>query len=380
MTNKEASLVRTKSLLTNQNSLEHLYTLRDFPVFMGCVDIEFDRKDIVADMRWDICKETGIIQLHDPLPLELLYMDQHNDGTGKVWADHYREFSLFISEFKPEHILELGGAHNKIAENFWKHCPNSSWTIVEPNPKYITNPNIKVISDWFDESFSTSEKVDAVIHSHVLEHTYNPVAFIQHIGKFLAEGQMHIFTFPNMLPMLEKNWTNCLNFEHTAFLTEEIVETLLAREGFKIIKKSYFGDPHSIFYATRKTKVKESKEYVNNYLQYKEIFTNYINYHRDLIADLNKKIEEAENNIYIFGAHIFTQYLINFGLRADKIVSILDNSPIKIGKKLYGTDLAVQSPEILRSNPNAKVILKVASYEKEIREQIMSINDQVEFW
>jgi len=371
---------RTKSLLTGKENLEHLYTFNNFPVFMGCVDSPRE-EDIVADMIWDICKDTGLIQLRKLLPLEVLYMDQHNDGTGEVWKKHYSAFAEFLCKYKPKNVLEIGGAHDQIAQNYWKFDPSTNWTIVEPNPQHITSNKILIIKAWFDENFSHDVSVDTVIHSHVFEHAYEPFLFIKHISKFLKKGDRHIFTFPNLLPMLEKKWTNCLNFEHTVFLTEEITDRILQKEGFIILEKQYYGDPHSIFYATKKDTAPTSVQPIENkYHEYKKVFMTYIDHHLEMIYELNRKISESTLPVYLFGAHIFSQTLIQFGLKTDNIISILDNSPLKQGERLYGTRFIIESPHVLKNKGPVNVILKVASYEDEIREQLASINKNISIW
>jgi len=376
----KAGHIRTTSLLSPRSALERLHTFKDFPVFMGCTDAP-QKNDIVADMVWDICKKTGLIQLRKLLPLEVLYMDQHNDGTGKVWKDHYAAFAKFLYKYKPKNILEIGGAHDQIAQNFWKFDPRVKWTTVEPNPQHITSDKIRVIKAWFDESFTIDAPIDTVIHSHVFEHAYEPIKFIEHIGRFLKKGERHIFTFPNLLAMLEKKWTNCLNFEHTAFLTEEITDYVLKKEGFIILEKQYYGHPHSIFYATEKSSRPKKKPSVpNKYKQYKTLYKDYITYHLDMIKGLNSQMKRCKDPVYLFGAHIFSQTLIQFGLKTDSIVSILDNSPLKQGKRLYGTNFFVHSPEILRGKGKVKVILKAGTYNEEIAKQVLQINSNVEFW
>lgn len=373
---------RTISLITNKNNLEHLYTLSDFPVFMGCVETT-QNEDIVADMVWDICKDTGLIQLRGLLPLEVLYMNQHNDGTGKIWAEHYGAFAKFLYKYKPKNILEIGGAHDQIARNYKELDANINWTIIEPNPEHIIEDNkIKVIKDWFDDKFVIDEHFDTIIHSHVFEHTYNPIVFIEHIAKFMKKGDRHIFTFPNLLPMLKLKWTNCLNFEHTVFLTEEITEYILKRFGFIILEKQYYGNPHSIFYATEKVATPvDVVSMENKYEEYKKVFTNYVNFHLNMIKELNEKIEASDIPVYLFGAHIFSQSLIQFGLKTDKIVSILDNSPLKQGKRLYGTKFMIESPKVLKNKGPANVILKAGGYDEEIKKDILeNINSEVTFW
>lgn len=373
---------RQKSLITEKINLEHLYTLYNFPVFMGCVDT-LPAEDIKSDMVWDICRDTGLIQLRNLIPLDVLYLNQHNDGVGKIWQDHYESFARFLYKNKPgKNILEIGGAHDIIAGKYIALESKVNWVSVEPNPQYIKNKKIKVIKAWFDDRFNTTEKVDAIIHSHVFEHTYNPFKFIEHIAKFLKKGQKHIFTFPNMEAMLKNNFTNCLNFEHTVFLTEPITEYILEKYGFKILDKEYYGDPHSIFYATEKIdpdgKIDLPK---NQYREYKNLFRQFINHHLDIVDSLNKKIDLAAEPVYMFGAHIFSQYLIGFGLKTDKITSILDNSQIKISKRLYGTSLMVESPRILKDKGKVNVILKAGIYNEEIKKDILeNINKEVIFW
>ena len=67
-------------------------------------------------------------------------------------------------------------------------------------------------------------------------------------------------------------------------------------------------------------------------------------------------------------------------MKKEKIINILDNSPIKTGKRLYGTELYVQSPTILSSYENPVVILKAGLYNEEIKEDILkNINSKTIF-
>ena len=114
----------------------------------------------------------------------------------------------------------------------------------------------------------------------------------------------------------------------------------------------------------------------------KKLYLEYVDYHKQLIKDLNVKIDNISEDqpIYLFGAHIFAQYLIAFGLDTSRIVSLLDNDPNKHGKRLYGTNLMVDSPKALAQLENPIVILKAGVYNKEIKADILNnINDRVVF-
>jgi len=372
-------IIREKSILTRKDNLESLYVLKDFPVFMGCTDQPADY-DLVADMDWQICRDTGIIQLAKLLPLKTVYLGQHNEGIGKVWIEHYLEFCKFLKKYNPKRVLEIGGAHGLIAQKFLEMSPQMEWIIVEPNPTFHGNEKIKVIKNWFDDKFLLDEKIDTVVHSHVLEHTYNPVAYLRHISSFLKKGERNIFTFPNMREQLVRRYTNCLNFEHTVFLTEYFVDYLLERFGFKILEKQYFQD-HSIFYATEKSDAMKEAKLITKYDEYKKLFMDFVNYHLEMINEINSKIEKVKDPVYLFGAHIFSQYLIGFGLKTDKIVSILDNSLLKLGKRLYGTRFMIESSKVLAGKRQVNVILKAGIYNEEIKKDILeNINNEVNFW
>jgi hypothetical protein len=184
-----------------------------------------------------------------------------------------------------------------------------------------------------------------------------------------------------METMLERKYTNCINLEHTAFLTEPYIEYLLAKHGFRLLSKEYFMDDHSIFYATvRDPSVKPVDLPGNLYHKNKKLYVDYIEYHEELIKEINNKIKNAKQPVYLFGAHVFAQYLIAFGLDTSRIVSLLDNDPNKHGKRLYGTNLMVDSPKALAQLENPIVILKAGVYNKEIKADILgNINDRVVF-
>ena len=73
--------------------------------------------------------------------------------------------------------------------------------------------------------------------------------------------------------------------------------------------------------------------------------------------------------------------MLNFGLKKNKIKCILDNDKKKQNKRLYGTNLKVYSPKILKSAKNATVILRSGVYNNEIKNDIINnINKNIVFW
>ncbi|EAT59778.1 class I SAM-dependent methyltransferase [Chlorobium ferrooxidans] len=370
---------RNVDVVTGSTNVEVLHSIAEFPVFMGSVDQSFET-DLFAEQSWSISRDTGILQLARLIPLDILYQSQHAGAVGGIWMEHHRQFSEFLKSFSPLSVLEVGGAHGILAKLYHAFNP-IPWAILEPNPAPVDGCKARFIKGFFDDRFTYPEYFDTVVHSHVFEHIYEPDLFMRHLSGFIAEGKHLVFSVPNMQVMLERKYTNCINFEHTVFLTEPYIEYLLAKHGFKLLAKEYFLEDHSIFYATVRDKaVRPITLPPDLYEKNRQLYLDYVNYHRELITDLNSRIAATPNPLYLFGAHIFAQYLIAFGLDTSRIVSLLDNDPQKQGKRLYGTRLTVCSPKVLREVKEPVVILKAGVYNKEIKEDILgNINPDVLF-
>lgn len=373
---------RNNDVITAENDLELLYKFDSFPVFMGCMNQSIE-EDLHTDMQWNISKHSGSIQLNQLLPLEVLYPETHGSGcVGGLWMQHHQEFSKFIAEHAPKSVLEIGGAHGILSKEYHKK-KDIDWTILEPNPSPVEGVKAKFIKGFFDDKFSFEGEIDTIIHSHVFEHVYYPDEFIRDIASFLQNGQKLIFSLPNMEEMLKRKYTNCINFEHTVFLTEPYVEHLLSKHGFRQIGKKYFLDDHSIFYAYKKDEDTEMLNLPDNLYEHnKDLYLDYVRYHEELIKELNERIADTDEKqpIYLFGAHVFAQYLICFGLNTDRITCLLDNDKNKHGKRLYGTNLMVESPEVLSQVEEPAIILKAGVYNDEIRDDIIgNINSSTIF-
>jgi 2-polyprenyl-3-methyl-5-hydroxy-6-metoxy-1,4-benzoquinol methylase len=370
---------REKSVITQQENLEHLYTFKNFPVFFGCID-QPKEKDIVADMIWKIDPLTGIIQLSQLIPLNILYMEQHVDATGQTWKDYNNDFSEYVLKNKTGNILEIGGGSGKIANIILNKDNNINFTAVEPNPLFEEKDNLKIIKAFFSKNLKNQiDNNQTIIFSQVYEHVYDPEEFLTEISEFLPIGGKMIFAYPNLEYWFKNKFTNAINFEHTMLMTDYYVDYFLKKTGFNILEKIEYKN-HSHFYTVEKINKKEDIILDSKYKHYKEMFNEYITYHINLVNQINQQIEETNSEIFLFGGHIFSQYLIAFGLNVSRITNILDNSPLKQERRLYGSDLIVKSPKILSKYNNPLVILKAGLYNDEIKADILTnINSNVTF-
>ena len=141
-------ITRNHSVISNKKNLEHLYTFKDFPIFMGCTN-DLLEQDIFMDMTWTIDTDSGLIQLLDLVPLEILYNKQHMDATGATWDKYNDLLAEFISSEYNGDILEIGGGSGKLAKKVISLNDTLKYFIVEPNPLIEETDRIKVIRSFF---------------------------------------------------------------------------------------------------------------------------------------------------------------------------------------------------------------------------------------
>ena len=368
---------RPENCIDFNTSNEALYSFENFPVFMGTTK-ETSKSDLFETMEWIINKKNGMIQLKKLIPLDVLYSTTHTPGTvGKIWKDHHNFFSNFLKKSNPKKVIEIGGSNGLLAENFLKK-KKINWTIIDPAAQN-NKLNIKIVKDFFCEKHEVDFLSD-VVHSHTFEHIYYPHEFISLISKKIEKNRFMVFSVPNIKSMLKNKYTNALNFEHTFYLNEEVIEFFLKYYGFEIKEKKYFLKDHSIFFRAKKiSKISPINFRYNQYDENKILFMRFVNFYKKEINDLNLKINNTKNEIFLFGAHIFSQFLISFGLNSKRVLFILDNDLNKKNKRLYGTNLIVKHPEIIKNYKRCTIILRAGAYNIEIKNSLKKINNQIEF-
>ena len=374
---------RTRDPLTGELNpdLRKALMLDGFPTFMGVAEAnEEPENDVFASMRWYIAPETGIVLLNPLVPLHYIYRHQHNAVVGEIWKNHHNEFARLVAKHAPGgSILEIGGGHGYLAAKLLFSEAVKHWTMVDPNPvSTFAIPNLDMVKAYVEDIGKLRREIDCVVHSHTLEHMYDPAHFFEIIRGLLRPGQLHIFSVPNLFALVADGQPS-LHFEHTILLREEHISWLLENKGFDILARHYFGGKHSIFYVTRAVAKRSSLETAppNFYAENRRAFQRW---HARIFEDAStfaRHLAEDKKRNFIFSAHVATQYLLAAGLSAQKFAGILDNNQEKIGKRLYGHDLWVCSPSTIADVDRPIVVLRTGVYDDEVAAQLAAINPAV---
>lgn len=346
---------------------------------MGCVSGP-SRRDCHARQSWAQCPSCGAPQLEFLVPLDLVYLGQHNAALGAVWRRHHERFLSFLTKISVGgRVVEVGGSTGSLGALAMATGRFASWTIVEPNP-FGVPPGIKVVEGFVEHHPDIIRDADLVVHSHVLEHLYAPGDTLEAIGDSMDAASTMVFSVPNLPSLLTLNGANALNFEHTYYFDEDLLTWLLARTGFAVAGIDRF-EGHSVFVHARPARPRGSigpcpsgeigAQQLEALLSRGELDA----------AALRARIDaETTRPVFLFGAHVFSQFLLAAGLDESGIRGVLDNDPAKQGERLYGTDLRVMPPSEVAGLGACVVIVRAAHYTDEITAQLRALNADADIW
>lgn len=367
-------IIERSNCVLCQGKLEEQFVMKNFPIYMGTTEQE-QSKDLFQDMSFAKCVECSSVQMKNLIPIEILYENNHAHGVGSTWDLHHEDFSNFVLKHSDENIFEIGGAHLKLANRLSKSDKIKS--IQVSDFEFTGNPNsdkIRLLKGKFEPS-SVTGKNNTIVHSHVMEHFYEPMKEINDLAKLLDNGDKMLISVPMIDKMMEDGFTNAMNFEHTYGITEDTIEKILNNASMKIIEKKEF-NKYCTFFAAIKDDSLIQKIFKKEESQY---FYKFLDYHKKELESIKNFIETPDNT-FIFGAHIFTQFLLSFGLDESLFSCVLDNDEKKQGNRLYGTKLKVSSPKVLKDCKSPIVVLKAGQYTKEIKKDILeNINSNTRF-
>lgn len=369
---------RTNCVMCNSTELSPSHNIPQFPIYMGTTNRP-QVEDLYHDMIFAKCELCDSIQLKELIPLDILYKESHTGIIGATWASHHAQFCTFAEKYAHGVVVEIGGSNLAVA-NRLSSSEKIDSIMVFDNQIYMENIKSEkiILREEFFDVKNVPSSVSCVMHTHLIEHLYKPIEEFKKIHEAMPDNGYMLFAAPLIGRMLKRYFTNAMNFEHTYLLTEAKIDEMMTTSGFTLVEKEYFSE-YAAFYAYKKT-ASAKKSDLKKHPEDVKIINNFVGHYLNEVKKIQAQINSSPEKTFIFGAHIFTQYLLSFGLNEKHFCNILDNDPKKIGNRLYGTDLIVQSPKILKDVEKPTVVLKAAQYTEEIKKDIIeNINPNTRF-
>jgi SAM-dependent methyltransferase len=364
-------ITRIRCVVCDERLPEASVTFKNTPIFMGIADDPDAENDIIVDQEWTVCTVCGCVQLTNLLDPSVLYQSSHSPGTvGPTWNKHHNEFADFVSKQSPKDILEVGAGTTQLAKLINLRKPVDSYTIIDPNVISLGG-NVKIIRQLVTPSFFMDSKFDTIVHSHTMEHFYNPVDELKALARLMTDDGQMIVSVPLIINSIIDGHTNGLNFEHTYMTTVSNLYTLFAKAGLHITAMCSFNQYNVFIRATKESRfITTSDETQGN----TAVLDRYVKIIKNTVDEINSKLD-GQSTVFLFGAHVFSQVLISNGVTGAS--AILDNDTRKHRSRLYGTDLIVMDPNRIANLVNPIVIVHAGQYTAEITEQLKTINPSV---
>lgn len=303
-----------------------------------------------------ICKNCYSFQNKYIGDLSIVYDVNHIDDYGTTKSRKHTSFCNFILDNNNINgIIEVGSCNGILANEILKNT-TVDYNIIEPS---FTGDrtNINIISDYFENVVLTNIKSNTLIMSDVFEHFYNPNAILNKIKENNNIKYIYL-NHPDFDYSIKNDIMINLNCEHTFLIEHQFLFTFFQKYEFKLNRRFDF-ENFSLFLEFERmpnTQLIEKLITNNNlYIDTKLYFDKIINNVNKINYLLNNNINNTK--YYIWPSSIHSITLLNCGLNYKKLEGILDNSPNKIGKYLYGYNLLCSSfDELLKNGDNSNVV------------------------
>jgi len=314
------------------------------------------------------CSDCFTIQTKYIGDLNIIYGDHTVGAYGSIRSSHNIKFASFILENSNINgILEVGAGNGELSDIILEN-KKISYTINDPS--YGGNlSNKQVIPSFFEETDNNLLLDDTIVMSHVFEHFYKPIYILKKLQSMKTLKHIYI-SLPDFETYIQQGTYHLLNPEHTYYVETQFLENIFLFHGFKIARK-YHHENHSIFLefirtnSTLSTFPKNLHSVSNITMFFKNILNN--------ISNINNLIKDTTKEIYVWPCSVQILFIFALGLHQYKILNVLDNSPLKIGRYLYGCNLYCKSlNEVSQTNSDKIIILTGGCYNKEILNTIQT--------
>jgi hypothetical protein len=349
---------RSKCIFCRRN-LTNRYFENDLEIAVAeyCVPVE-EKESLIIPYNISVCDNCFTPQTIYLGPLDIIYKSNHVDSIGKTMMNMHSEFKDFIIKDRDcdiKNIIEIGASVGLLSDLILDSGKfNVVYNIVEPSYTGTARSNKNIINDFYENVNDSVIDANTLIMSHVFEHFYEPLDILEKIAK--NKNITNIFiSNPDFEYYIENNMFHVLNTEHTYYNDNQFLVDLFGRYGFKCLdRKNYNG--HSVFFYFKRSNdiiVSEPKN-----INIQEKLNGYFNNVKGLVKKYNQFLNENEN-VYMFPCSINSTFLFIFGLDYKRISGLLDNSPRKINKKIYGYDVQCKSFKVIVNDldSNACIIL-----------------------
>jgi SAM-dependent methyltransferase len=377
--------------------IEVFHEQRGIPV-NSCLlvaDEEAARTFPTGDLVLGWCPSCGFIQNLAFDERLISYTDQYEETQG--FSPRFRAFARDLADhwidrhdIRDREILEIGCGKGEFLAELCERGANRG---IGVDPSYVEGrlgdaaDRLSFITDFWSDRYADQAR-DVVISRHTLEHIPAVGAFMESVGRAVADrpGALVLFEVPDVLRVLEEPAFWDLYYEHCSYFSPGSLARLFRRTGFDVTDLWLaFDDQYIILDATsgptrddvgsgaadRATAAIEDDmaRMADAVHRFPERFA-------AMSGRLRSAVEDAGDRgpAVLWGAGSkAVSFLTTLGIDG-QISAAVDVNPHKQDRYLAGTGHHVVAPEALVDDPPATVFVMNGIYREEIGRQLESLS------
>lgn len=146
-------------------------------------------------------------------------------------------------QFYPKVFADIGAGYGLLLEEWRCSFPDTKLFAVEPNPDLAAQcrlKNLHVVELFAEEADLLHDQIDLVTAFEVIEHSYDPLAFLTSLAKLLRVGGQILITGPTVdgfdIQVLWERSNSIAPPHHINLISIHGFEILLAKAGFSNIR------------------------------------------------------------------------------------------------------------------------------------------------
>ena len=359
---------RTQCIFCDNHNLVTILE-KDYEIPLGNFTVNTpDYKYYNMPYNIQYCSNCFTVQTKYIGDLNIIYGDHTVGAYGSIRSSHNINFASFILENNNiNSVLEVGAGNGELSDIILEN-KKMSYTIVDPSYGGKSD-NKKIIPSFFEKTDNELLIDNTIVMSHVFEHFYKPISILKKLQSIKTLQYVYL-SLPDFETYVKQGTYHLLNPEHTFYIETQFLENIFLFYGFKIALK-YHHQNHSIFLEFIRTdnKLLTFPKNINAVSDITMFFTTII----ENISKINTLMMNTDKEIYAWPCSVQILFIFALGLNQTKILNVLDNSPLKIGKYLYGCNLYCKSlKEVSHTQTDKFIILTGGCYNKEILNSIQS--------
>ena len=373
----------TCRLCTSRN-VSKVFSLAPTPLANAFVTADkLARKQELYPLDVWFCNDCGHLQLLDVVDPTVLYEHYvYVSGTSPVFVKHFKDYAAYvIDNFHPAPaglVVDIGSNDGTLLQFFM----DSGRRVLGVDPAQEISEKtrasgISVIVDYFNPTLADRIRADhgaasVIAANNVIAHIDDLGGVMEGVRRLLAPDGIFVFEVSYLGAVVENTLFDTIYHEHIDYHSVTPLQAFFERCGLELIEAirvdSHGGSLRGVVQIKGGPRKRGAS--VRAMLDYEEsaglnrpetygAFADHIDGLRTELAGMLHQLKSEGKRIAAFGAPAkLTTLMYHFGLEADLIDFVIDDSPLKQGHFTPGMHIpVVPAQELYNRKPDYVVIL-----------------------